>query len=124
MHHKKVKITDSFIITGRGKVYITNLDFDKYAMNFNSTDTFRCGDKILEIKSVEAILKTDGENRSDYVSFIAKEITPKEFLSKISVKDTSTMKAVRRRIKYRFFIRIWQNIVLKFLVIRDKIFNT
>lgn len=124
MHIKGIKIVNSFIINGRGRVYVTNLYFDNHAINFKTGDTFRWGDKILEIKSVEAILKADGENRSDYVAFIAKELTPKEFLVKIAVKDTSTMKDVRRRIKYRFFIRIWQNIVLKFLVIRDKIFNT
>lgn len=120
MHHKKVKIISIFNKVNSGKTMLTDILYNSHNKELiKQGDTFRYGENIYEIKSVEPIDVKGGA----MIGLLVKKITPKEFLSKIAVKDTSTMKAVRRRIKYRFFIRIWQNIVLKFLVIRDKIFS-
>jgi hypothetical protein len=123
MHHKNIKIEDSFNVATRGRVYVTNLLFDEHAKRFNVGDTFRTGEKILEIKSLEALLKTDGSTRRDYVAFLVKEISLKELLSKISTKDTSTMRAVRWRIRNRWWFRKWQRTQLWFLVTRDKVMS-
>jgi hypothetical protein len=125
MHHKKLKIVDSFNITNRGRVIVTDLIFDEHISNFSKGDTFRREDKILEIISVEAILKIEDGNYIDYLSFIVKEISAKElFVKEFKPRhDASVMKDIERRIKYRWFIRRKQKFILRFLVLRDKVIS-
>ena len=120
MHLKNIKIVNSFNITGRGKALVTDLNYDKECHRFAKGDTLRVEDKIYEIISVEAILKTGGQ---EFVSFISKEITNKELFIKVydPKYDPSTMKQVRWRVRNRWWIRPWQRIQIFCLVWIDKI---
>jgi len=122
MHLKDIKIVDSFNITGRGKVLVTDLDYDKECHRFAKGDTFRIDDKIYEILSVEAILKTGGR---EFVSFMVKEISNKDLFSKAyrTKYDPTTMNTVRWRIRNRWWIRPWQRIQLFYLANIKPIFT-
>lgn len=123
MHLKKIKIVDSFSVTGRGKVLVTDLDYDKECHRFSKGDTFRVEDKIYEILSVEALLVSKrGSSKGDVVSFIVKEISNKELFLKLNKPkhDPSTMKSVDWRIRNRWWLKSWQRIQLFFLVLIDK----
>lgn len=89
MHIKDIKITSSFNIANRGRGFITNLDYDLNCHKFHKGDTFRKDDKIYEVLSVEAANCKSGEKMMDFLSFIAKEITPTEFFTKVYSLSTT-----------------------------------
>lgn len=124
MHIKNIKIISSFIITGRGRAFQTNLDFDVNRDKFNKGDTFRYQDKVYEINSVEAMLiMSDDKSRRDVVAFIAKEITPKEMFIKTfkPEHDPTFLKEVEWRIRNRWWLRHWQRIQIRYYIAKDKI---
>lgn len=105
MHLKDLQITGTFSLTGRGKTFITNLDFDEHEWKFMVGDTFRYGDKIYEIKNVAAILKSiSNTEKKDMVAFVVREISTKELLKKIAASNRrKKLNVLWRKIRVEFY---------------------
>lgn len=123
MYIKNIKIVSSFIVTGRGRAFVTTLDFDMHKNDFNKGDNFRYEDKIYEIQSIEAILSRENDISKDYVAFLAKEISPKELFIKTfqPVHDPSFLEELEWRKRNRWWLRPWQRIQIRYYFLKDKI---
>ena len=70
-------IVNSFELTGKGTVLVTNLDYDRESYRFTKGDTIKYSDKLYEILSVEASLMAEGNIKKDVVAFIVREVLKK-----------------------------------------------
>lgn len=121
MHLKNVKIIDSFNLTGRGKVMVTDLSYDENCCNFSKGDTFRFEDKIYEIISSEAILSID---RTENVALIVKEISNKQLFSKlVSDRKSTWMEDAKWRKKNRWWLGPWKRIQIKWYCVIKPFFE-
>lgn len=75
MYFTNLNITDSFTLTGRGKVLITNLEFVAHEKFFKIEDTLLFEDKIYIIRGVEALLVDKDGEKKEYVSFVVNDET-------------------------------------------------
>lgn len=114
MHLKDVEIVDSFILTGRGKTLVTNLDFDAECHRFNMGDTLIYENKIYEIVAIEALLRVRKNERGDVIALVVKEITMKQLFSKVVSKEKSTwIKEAKWRQRNWWWLWPWKRIQIK-----------
>lgn len=124
MYLKDVKITNSFFFPEKGRVFSTTIESYPEAYKISNGDTFRHEDKIFEILSVYSFSDKKDDKVLETISFLVKEITTKElFLKLVSKEPCDTMDSVRWRIRNRWWLRPWQRIQIKFLVLKDKIWK-
>lgn len=113
MHHKDLKITNNFKITGRGTVLITEFEGLPEGKKLNIGDTLRYGHKIWEITGIEGMRRG---NPTPAVGLLVKEITQKDLFCKLVTKNDSTVvEDIRWRTRNKWWIRPVQKIQLRLL---------